>query len=64
MSDSATPWTIHGILQTRILEWEAFSFSRGSSQPKDQTQDSHIADGFFTNRAVGEACKVKEVLKW
>ena len=25
----------HGILQTRILEWVAFSFSRGSSQPRD-----------------------------
>ena len=31
---SATPWTVHGILQARILEWVAFPFSRGSSQPK------------------------------
>ena len=30
----------HGILQTRILEWVPFPFSRGSSQPKDQTQVS------------------------
>ena len=37
-----------GILQTRILEWVAFPFSRGSSQPKDGTQVSHFADGFFT----------------
>ena len=29
--------TIHGILQARILEWVAFPFSRGSSQPRDQT---------------------------
>ena len=28
---SAIPWTIHGILQARILEWVAFPFSRGSS---------------------------------
>ena len=35
--------TVHGILQARILEWVAFSFSRGSSQPRDQTQVSHIA---------------------
>ena len=30
-------YTIHGILQARILEWVAFPFSRGSSQPRDQT---------------------------
>ena len=37
-----------GILQTRILEWVAMLSSRGSSQPRDQTQVFHIADGFFT----------------
>ena len=31
-------YTIHGILQARILEWVAFSFSRGSSRPRDRTQ--------------------------
>ena len=36
-----------GILQARILEWVAFPFSRRSSQPRDQTQVSHIAGGFF-----------------
>ena len=40
-------YTVHGILQARILEWVAFPFSRGSSQPRDQTQVSHIAGGFF-----------------
>ena len=40
-------YTVHGILQARILEWGAFPFSRGSSQPRDQTQVSHIAGGFF-----------------
>jgi len=35
-------YTVHGILQARILEWVAFPFSRGSSQPKDQTQVSCI----------------------
>ena len=29
--------SVHGILQARMLEWIAFSFSRGSSRPKDQT---------------------------
>ena len=33
------------ILQVRILEWVAFTFSRGSSQPRDWTQVSHIAGG-------------------
>ena len=40
--------SVHGILQVRILEWVAISFSRGSSQPRDWTQVSHIAGGFFT----------------
>ena len=34
-----TPWTIgHGILLAKILEWVAFPFSKGSSQPRDRTQ--------------------------
>ena len=37
-----------GILQARILERVAISFSRVSSQPRDQTQVSHIAGRFFT----------------
>ena len=36
-------YTVHGILQPRILEWVAFPFSRGSSQLRDQTQVSCIA---------------------
>ena len=42
-------YTDHGILQARILEWVAVPFSRGSSQPRDRTQVSHIAGGFFTS---------------
>ena len=42
-------YIVHGILQARILEWVAVPFSRGSSQPRDQTQVSHTADGFFTS---------------
>ena len=41
--------TVHGILQARILEWVTFPFSKGFSQPKDQTKVSHIAGGFFTS---------------
>ena len=42
-------YTVYGILQTRILEWVAIPFSRGSSQPRDRTQVPHIAVGFFTS---------------
>ena len=38
-----TDYTVHGILQARILEWVAFPFSRESSQPRDQTQVFCIA---------------------
>ena len=41
--------TVHGILQARVLEWVAIPFSRGSSQPRNQTQVSCIAGRFFTN---------------
>ena len=48
-------YIVHGILQVRILEWVAFPFSRGSSQPRDWTQVSHIAGGFFTSWVTREA---------
>ena len=35
--------SLHGILQARILEWVAISFSRGASQPRDRTRVSRIA---------------------
>ena len=40
---------IHGILQARTLEWVAFPFSRGSSQPRDRTHVSCITGGFSTS---------------
>ena len=40
--------SVHGILQAGILEWVAISFSRGSSQPTDQTKVSSTASRFFT----------------
>ena len=50
-----TPWNVArqaslsvGILQARILEWVAISFSRESFQPGDQTQISCIEGKFFT----------------
>ena len=48
MDCSPPGFSVHGILQARILEWVAFPFFRGSSQPRDWTQVSHIAGRFFT----------------
>ena len=56
--DSSLPGSsVHGILQARILEWVAIHFSRGSSQPRDRTQISCIAGGFFTIWATRDAPK-------
>ena len=46
---STMDYTVRGILQARMLEWVAFPFSRGTSQPRDQTQVPHIAGRFFTS---------------
>ena len=48
-------YTVRGILQARTLEWVAFPFCRGSSQPRGQTQVSHTAGRFFTSWATREA---------
>ena len=42
-------YTVHGILQARMLEWVAVPFFRGSSQLRNQTQASLIAGRFFTS---------------
>ena len=47
--------SVHRILQARILEWVAMPSSRGSSQPRDQTQISHNAGRFFNIWATREA---------
>ena len=47
-------YAFHGVLQARILEWVAFSFSRVPSQPKDWTQISRIAGKFFTAEIPGK----------
>ena len=46
--------SVHGILQARILEWVAIPFSRASSQPRNQTEVSCIADRFLTSWATRE----------
>ena len=46
--------SVHGILQAIVLEWIAISFSRGSSQPRDQTRVFCIAGRFFTTEPSGK----------
>ena len=46
--------SVHGIFQARVLEWVAISFSRRSSQPRDQTQVSCIVGRCFTVWATRE----------
>ena len=60
-----TPWTegssVHGILQSRILEWVVISFSRASLWPRDWTQVSYTAGRFFIIWATREALTVFKV---
>ena len=56
--------SVHGILQARILEWVAISFSRGCSQPRDWTWVSHIAGRRFTLWATREAAAAKSLQSW
>ena len=43
MDCSPPGFSVHGLLQARILEWVAMPFTRGSSQPRDWTQVSYIS---------------------
>ena len=54
MDGSLPRSSIHGIFQAKVLEWVAISFSRGSSQPRDQTWVSHIVGRHFTIWATRE----------
>ena len=55
MDCTPSGFSVHGILQARVLEWVAIPFSRGSSQPRDQTQVSCIAGRHFNLWATREA---------
>ena len=62
-------YTVPGILQARILECVAFPFSKGSSQPRDQIQVSHIAadslpaepSGNTKNTGVGSRSLLRQI---
>ena len=46
--------SVHGILQARILEWVAISFSRGSSRPRDRTQVPALQADALTSEPPGK----------
>ena len=48
VSNPANPWIVEN--QSRILELVDMSSFRGSSQPRDQTQVTHIAGGFLLSK--------------
>ena len=53
-------FSVHGILQARKLEWVTISFFRGSSQPRDRTQVSHIRGRRFNLWAIKPALSARE----
>ena len=55
--------SVHGILQARILEWVAISFSRRSSQPSNWTWISCVAGRFFTNELWGNTIE-RKLIYW
>ena len=58
--------SVHGVLQSRIQEWAAIPFTRGSSWARDQTQVSYLAGRFFTiwaNQGGWWVIKLKQKLK-
>ena len=54
---------VHGFLQARILEWVAILFSRGSSQPRDQTQVSHCRQILYCLSHLGRL-SLKCISEW
>ena len=57
-------YRVYGILQAKTLEWVIIPFSRGSSQPRDWTQVSRIAGGFFTSWATREENKNTDLKRY
>ena len=62
MDGSPPDSSVHGILQARILEWVAITFSRGSSRPRDQIQVSCLSGRLFTQMNADSHNPVS--LKW
>ena len=59
MGCSLTGSSVHGILQARILEWVAIPYSRGSFQPRDQTQSSALQTDSLPSEPPGKPMDVR-----
>ena len=57
MDYSPPGFSVHGILQGRILEWVAISFSRGSSQPRDRTRSPTLEADYLPPEPLGKSQK-------
>ena len=70
MDCSPPSFSVHGILQARILEWVVMPFSRGSSQPRDQTCVFHVSGiwGWVGTSLVAQTVKrlptIRETQVW
>ena len=62
MDRSLAGFSVHGILQARVLEWVAMPYSRGSSQPRDQTHVSHVS--YFAGRFLTAEPPGKPLYGW
>ena len=62
MDHSPPHFSVHGILQARILEWGAMPSSMGSSWPRDQICVSSIPGRFFTTKPLGHSFHLKQDL--
>ena len=67
----ATPWnyslpgsSLHGILQARIWEWVAISFSKGSSGLRDRTWVSCMQADALTSEAPGKTISPEKTYRW
>ena len=60
---SPPDFSVHGILQTSVLEWIAIPFSRGTSQPRDWTLVSCVSCTLFTIWAIGKSLMLLELKK-
>ena len=62
--DSPPGSSVHGLLQARILKWVATSYSRGSSQPRDQMWILFFFGRlFFTTEPPGKPKSMEQTLK-
>ena len=57
-------YTVHGILQARILEWVALPFSRGSSQPRNQRGSPALQVDSLPTELFREQLRVLCLWKW